>query len=421
MLERDIKNSFWIKVVFTLQIIGLCVLLFLTAFNKSPSTFDEVLFPPNVELLKTYGFTTQFLLEMEDQAPGPLYQFVHILFEPFTNLRPPGIRIVNFLFLIGMIIILYKTIGKYNPDHNFKIIAALNILLIPMIWQVSGLALTELPTLFFATLTVFGLLKIKNSEKFYFILLWGIVSGLCLGLTILGRSPFLVMVVPLAIIIALVKNRKVQVAYISALVIALAMNLQVFLIWKGLMPPKQIHTGAGGIDIWHGILGFSYLSLVFLLVMPSWFYFRRQQIISYIALTVGFFIINYYLLKFEYSPLSVTLGKFLPQYILNYYPYIVAPFFGSLIICFLISTYKQVLNNRNDLYFLFLTTVILLIVLSTFKITHLFSSRYVVQVAPFIFILASRYDTQTPSKVIRILLGFGLGIASLLTYANFEV
>lgn len=421
MFERTVKNSFWIKVVFTLQISGLCVLLFLTVFNKSPLTFDEVLFPPNVELLKTHGFTTQFLLEMEDQAPGPLYQFVHILFEPFTNLKPPGIRLVNFMFLIGMVIILFMIIDKYTPDLNFKLIASLNILLVPMVWQVTGLALTELPTLFFATLTTFGLLKIKNTEKSLYILIWGAVSGLCLGLTILGRSPFLVMIVPLTLMIGLLKNRQVQVAYIITLVIALAMTLPVFIIWKGLMPPKQIHTGAGGIDIWHGILGFSYLSFVFLLIMPSWFYFRKKHIVSYVALTVGFFIINYYFLKFEYSPLSVTLSRFLPQYIMNFYPYIVAPFFGSLIVCFLISTYKQVLINRNDFYFLFLTAVIVLIVLSTFKITHLFSSRYVVQVAPFIIILASRYDAQTPSKVIRILLGFGLGIASLLTYANFEV
>lgn len=421
MSEKNVKKSLWAKAILISQITGLCILFFLTAFNQSPLTFDEVLFPPNVELLKSHGFTSQFLLEMDNQAPGPLYQFVHILFEPFTDLMPPGIRIVNFMFLIGIIIVLFKIIEKYNPINQFKLITSLNILLVPMVWQVSGLALTELPTLFFATLTVFGLFKTKNSEKLQHILLWGIGSGFCLGLTILGRSPFLVMVVPLVVLIGLLKNRQVQLAYLIALVIALAMTIPVFIIWKGLMPPKQIHTGAGGIDIWHGILGFSYLSLVFLLVMPSWFYFRKKQIISYIALTIGFFFINYYFLKFEYSPLSVTLSRFIPQYIMNIYPYIVAPFFGSLIVCFLISTAKHVFENLNDVFFLYLTTIIILIVLSTFKITHLFSSRYVVQVAPFIIILASRFDTQTPSKLIRIVLGFSLGIASLLTYANFEV
>src|SRR5436190_23907851 len=90
---------------------GLLLLSAAAIFNSNPFVFDEPLFPPNVVLMEKYGFGKRFLLEMVDQAPGPLYEFVHLPLKGITHLEPRAMRIVNlllFFVVIGLLGVIFR-------------------------------------------------------------------------------------------------------------------------------------------------------------------------------------------------------------------------------------------------------------------------------------------------------------------------
>jgi len=138
------------KLCLSILIGGLLFLIGSTIYNKSPIIFDELNFVPNVELMDQLGFTKEFLVQMKNQAPGPLYQIIHVVLMPITHLKPPAIRIVNLVFLLLIILITSKIIKNTFSDLKYHhLFLALNIIAVPVTWVISGLALTEIPAMFF--------------------------------------------------------------------------------------------------------------------------------------------------------------------------------------------------------------------------------------------------------------------------------
>ena len=194
-----VKNRISEKLLLITGIVGYLFILLLTLLHQQAPLFDEAFFVKNFELYEKYGLSREFLLQMQDQAPGPLYEFVHFAFRPLTNLTTPGIRLVN-VFLLGMTILLLAKI--ISLTHSKSFVHALNfavaLIAIPMIWQVTGLALTEMPTIFFSILSVLLLLlAIRNENALVKSSLYAVLAGIAFGLSILGRSPFLFYALPL--------------------------------------------------------------------------------------------------------------------------------------------------------------------------------------------------------------------------------
>src|SRR5438132_537669 len=86
----------------------LCLLISLAALvlylvailtTPSPLTYDEPLHLITVPLLKEHGPTIHWL-QILPNSPGPLYPILHWAAEPLTGLRPPGVRLVNFVLLL---------------------------------------------------------------------------------------------------------------------------------------------------------------------------------------------------------------------------------------------------------------------------------------------------------------------------------
>lgn len=404
---------------------GYLALLLITFYHRQPPLFDEPLFINNIPLFEQHGLSREFLVNLDNQAPGPLYQFVHYYLKPVTHLETPGIRLVNVVLLGLMICLLAAIIMRMHRGGGMRKAwtIALGTISIPVAWQVAGMALTEVPPMFFATLSIWLLMYAldRGQRSLAQLFLFTIPAGVALGFAILGRSPFLMMV-PAAWILMLYQmsnsRRWLTIAIYSAC--ALAICVPVFIIWEGLMPPQQAFTGAGGIRIWHGVLAFAYGALVTIIIAPGWFLFSKKTVyalaLTYIILLTG----NFFLFHETYAPLSEALEKILPDAIMRLYPYFISPFLAMVAGYFLYCSAIRAWEKRAEPFFLFLLAAAMLVLASSFKVTHLFSSRYVAQATPFMVLCLMNYDKFSYGRCVRMALGISLGILSLETYFNFK-
>ncbi|PWV55807.1 glycosyltransferase family 39 protein [Chitinophaga sp. S165] len=407
-------------------ITGYLLLLIITIIHRQPPLFDEPLFISNVLLLDQYGLSREFLLNIDNQAPGPLYQFVHYVLRPITHLQPPGIRLVNAFMLLMIIVLLAAIVRKTQAQRRIKRnvwLPALHIMAVPMIWQVSGMALTEVPSMLFATLSIW-LLQLApdyTRRQWWFGICLSLLAGICLGLAILGRSPFL-MIVPASLLLLLqtARERKRWVIISIYIGVALLCCIPVFVIWGGLTPPKQAVISEGGIVPWHGILAFAYGALIILIVAPAWFSYNRLILLVLVLLYIILLPVNYYWLHYTYAPLSEALGKIVPAAIMQIYPYLISPLLLTLALYFLYCAFLQWMERRTEPFSLFILLSLLLMLATSFKVTHLFSSRYVAQTAPLFIIMLAPYIRVSRAQLIRFAAGMIIGLLSLETYFLFR-
>ena len=405
-------------------IAGYLTILFITLWHRQPPLFDEVVFIPNVYLLERLGLTREFLYNIDNQAPGPLYQFIHYPLKPLTHLTTPGIRLVNVVLLGLLVLLLSKILMKLSKFSFSKSLSiAVGIIAVPMVWQVSGLALSEMPTMFFSILSILVLIYSIQSEEKSLVgsSLMAILAGAFLGLSILGRAPF-VMIVPATGSLLLGQQRnmnrwRIIILYAAT---ALSISLPVFFIWKGLVPPRQAFVGAGGISLWHGTLAFAYGALLTIIIAPGWFILNKRILTLLGALYLVILVVNKLWWGFTYYPLSEALKKIFPPGFMDLYPYIISPFLFVLGFYFLACSVYRAWEKRQDVFFVFILLCGLLILASTAKVTHLFSTRYVAQAAPFFVLVLATYDKFNLSSAARWIIAMVIGFLSLETYFLFQ-
>ncbi|MBA2746242.1 MAG: hypothetical protein H0U44_08465 [Flavisolibacter sp.] len=406
---------------FFLGICGFLFLLIMTYFHDQPPLFDEVFFVPNIYLFEKQGLTKEFLINLQNQAPGPLYEFVHAFFKPLTQLQTPGIRLVN-VFLFGLVILITARIFTIIKEMSFfhALILALTLVAVPMVWQVAGLALTEMPAMFFSVFSILLLLQaIKHEDKALISSLLACAAGICLGMAILGRSPFLILVVSSGIFL-LYKfsslNRWRTILIYS--LVALAVTVPVFMIWGGLVPPQQAFVGKG-ISIWHGLLAFAYAGMMALLIAPGWFFINRKIALLLFITFLMLVVINVFFAHYEYKPFYKAVEMVLPGNMIQYYPFMISPLLATLSLYFLGNSLVHLYNRRNEPVFVFLLVTGMVLLASNLKVTHLFSTRYVGQASPFFVLAFLGYDQWNYGRLIRVALGMAIGFVSLKTYIEF--
>lgn len=400
------------------------MLVLITVYHKQPPLYDEPLFIPNVYLFEQYGLSKEFLLKINEQAPGPLYQFIHYPLKGITHLQTPGIRLVNTGLLGGMILLLTAIITRLNKvDKKQAFLLALNMMAIPMVWNVSGMALTEIPAMFFATLSILFLLQALHNQNssLPLSLLLALLAGVATGLSILGRSPFLIMVPAAgALLTGNFQDRRRWALLAVYAGTALAMCLPVFIIWKGLMPPQQAFTAAGGLSPQHGMLAFAYGALVTFILAPEWFIFNKRILLFMLAAYALLLLANLTVVRFKYAPLYFSLAKVLPIAFMRLYPFIIVPVLAVIAAYFSVCSLVRAWQRRTDPFFLFLFLCAMLMLATNLKVMHLFSSRYAAQAAPFLVLLLLRYDKITYNKCLRAVAGMVIGFLSLETYFHFH-
>ena len=409
---------------FIVLIAGLLLLSATAIFNRNPFVFDERLFPPNVELMEKHGFGKQFLLEMNDQAPGPLYEFVHLPLKGITHLTPRAMRIVNLVLFYLVIFILILLYRKSSYDLNQSVYLSLHIIAITTLWQVAGLVLTEIPAMLFASLSfLFGLLLLNlPAENHKKTILYSALMGITGGLAILGRTPYLVIIPAffgVLILLRYINKKKLSIpaAFLPYAVIALAMCVPVFMIWGGMVPPLQPRV-SGAIQPWHGLLACAYAGVIGFILYPKWFLFNHTILIILLAAYTCFFVLALLELGFEYAPMAATVIRVAGLNVFNMYVKFVSPLLATFGFYFLVCCWYRGKENLSNPVYLFALLASLAILATSAKISHQFSSRYVAQAAPFLVIVFVKVDPQDKWRWVRLAAGIIMGFLSLNTYAK---
>jgi len=422
----SIPDQRYIKVQYAITLGALLFLAIITSLNMNPPIFDEVLFYRNMPLFREYGLSEKFLVEMYDQAPGPLYQIIHTFFAPITGFETPGIRLVNvflFFLVIGLTFLILKHALK-GLQH--ELLLALNLVAVPVVWQVAGMALTEMPAMFFATLSllILGVLVQRQREVSMTTLGLALAGGVCLGAAILGRTPFLMMLPAAAVLVfnPLAERPQWQTVSVWVMLVyvasAVAICAPVFYIWKGLVPPHQAVISQGGLKLWHGVLAFAYAGIIVVLLVPQWFKMNKRIALGLLALTLVYIVCNLFWWRVEYMPLYYFLAGIFPAGFMKIYPYLSTVVLMVFATYFVVHVVYYVFQHRNDSYYLMIAATLVFTLTTCINIKHLFSSRYVAQASPFLILLIAEKDGFDRFKILRLLIGIGIGYVSLQTYAN---
>ena len=152
------------------------------------------------------------------------------------------------------------------------------------------------------------------------------------------------------------------------------------------------------------------------LIAPRWFYINKK-ILGLLAVSyVIFLLMNLFLVRYEYAPLDRTLARVLPAAFMKIYPLMISPLLATLSLYFIGCSAWQAWQKRQDPVFLFLLAAGMLILASSFKVTHLFSTRYVAQAAPFFVLIFPGYDRPSLGRLLRFIIAMAIGFFSLETY-----
>ena len=124
-----------------------------------------------------------------DLAAGPLYPYVHVLLAPLTKLQVPAVRYVNWAALMAVLGCSWRTLALLG--YRDAAARAAMLLAVPMIGPTSGMALTELPAMAMASLSVLAVAEAVAAPAPRRAWLWWTLSGVAAGFAILGRQTYL--------------------------------------------------------------------------------------------------------------------------------------------------------------------------------------------------------------------------------------
>ncbi len=403
--------------IFSIVIYGTSMLLaLLYGIINSPNKllYDEPYFINNLEFVLNNGLSKGSLIFYKNQAPGPLFQIFFYFLIKYLGLsfNVINLRLVNFV-LFCMSILLYTNIFESFRKKNFWIIF-FTFFSIPFFYPILGLALTESTSLFFISVSFYILLKKKTS------IISVLIFIASLSLALLGRQTFLAVIPIIFIYIYLSNFQNIRKAvFVISTIISLIPVAYLFYMCGGIVPPEQSFVSGKSIfniSIVNGLLGFGYCSFAFFLFNISVIkkYFNVKLIsISFLLSLILVFLFNIKFIPFKsffdhYIFLQEILSFALPVFIVQL----------SVTYLFILS----LLVIENSKSFNELNIAILLIGLfmsiTTLKITHQFSSRYVAQYALFLFLpeKEDKKGTYYFIKIILLLFGSIIGYYSLNSY-----
>jgi hypothetical protein len=372
--------------------------------------FDEPHHMAIAEGIKTEGLIKTLKVPPSGSAPGPLYSFIHLGLAPLTGLKPLGIRLVNIVIFAGVLVltaIIAKILQLSNP-----ILTASTLLVVPFVYPAVGMALTDIPALFFFTLFILFFIKlIQNLEAspLAHIMLLSILSGVSLGLAIIGRQIYICALVGTLVILG--KDRKTWIGLVLVVSFAVISSAWLFLIWGGLTPPG---LAIGGISIIHGMLSFAYLGLATWFICPRWIKIDKLTIILSFAISIIIFLSSWH-----YDPASSLAQKMIPSWLFSSYARLSGIGLAIVAFIWLYSFLLNAIEERRDKKMLFLYFILIILALTPISISYQFSSKYVVTCITVLVIIISPKLKVYFVTLPRYILGISLGIATLWTYYIF--
>ena len=289
---------------------------------------------------------------------------------PLTGGLPPYTRFVNFGFMIASIGAIYLTLA---PHANYAREAAVSLLAVPQLWKATGMTLTEIPALFFFSVFMMVFVRPAPSMTAVSCLLRGLLAGASLGVAILGRQTYLVAVAPLVMTAIMHRHLRLQAA--ATLCTMGFVCGWLFMLWGGLVPPS-LQSVDSGLRLRHGLFSFSYLGVASFLIWPHRYLQASKSLVaSAVALGLAITLLAG---GPNFLPGHGTLLRLLPAPLAHGAAMMCAPLFlgaGSLWVMMLARDLVVSVRSPGTAFILMNTLVL---ALAPVKVSHLFSSRYIV-------------------------------------------
>ncbi len=393
-------------------IIASIILVGMVMLSPHKLIYDEPLHLEGAILLSKGMPINQLLIEPLPSAPGPLYPILHSILYPITQFRPLFVRFVDIALLLINIISLAFCLKFFQIKNPW--FYSTSMLAIPMVWVTSGMALTEIPALTMATLSLAisaYAIKEKNSSRLICYLTF-IISGLFAGAAILGRQTYLP-ALSLFLLLSLC-NRYYRWPAFSAFSAACISIMPVFAIWGGIVPKSQVNVGEGFVFN-HGLLAYAYLTCIIIILAPSFFKPKWQWIVCAFCIA---FITNTTIVHLKHEAFK-GLTKYLIWITEEQYSLIVGSLLFGIAFSFFTALIFNLLKKRTDFIFICSSGVTCLLVATSFGITHLFSSRYLMTSFPFVILMLYPFYRPSWFSIFRLCTGAIIGAVSLGSYFQF--
>jgi hypothetical protein len=401
MLNRNTRIQIGIGVI-------AIIIIFLGIIFCSGRGFvpDEGYYQLNVDLLRQYGFSDAFLVHLYGPA-GPTYGVLHYILYPLTHGNIISVRLVNLCLVLCAVFLINKILLKAGlPVLGWALMA------IPMSFVCGGLALTEMPALVLLLCCILFMLQFNSERKLYQLVL----AGICYSCCVLGRQPYLLLF-PVFIFLLFYPFRKADIHLILIFsILSLAFPIHCFLIWKGLIPVTGNFAESGGLVYNHFFLACGYCMMAFLFTIPGFIVHpRRFGYSKLIIILVGAIILSL-VFKFQYAIMKPVAIRLLPP---EWFPFFLNVSFGFLIflsIYFIGNCLIRYHESNKDKFTLMAYLSMFALLISTISITHQFSSRYVFQLVPFVFIAGAKFNVNQPISNILRTIGLIMGTFALFSY-----
>lgn len=403
-----ISNAVQASLIPALAGIAFIALILLVLGSPNRYIYDEPYYLEGAFLLAKGMRFTDFLLAPLNTPAGPLFPTVQWCLSPLTHFQAQLIRLPNIVFL-GMAI----TANAYSLScwgYKDAWSRATMLLALSIMWVSAGMALTEMPAFAFASFAVAAAAWGMSDPQALRRRIWAgfAISGLCFGIAILGRQPYLPAAGGLVMVAVFEPRFRWPAAFGAAL--AILVPLPVFLVWGGLVAPHVARVG--GLSLTHGALAYAYLSALMVILAPTFFLTRWRWTLG-IGLVVGL----------AAMPLG-GMGATVAPGVAGHLPPALQPLFqlgisvamiggGAAVI---VASGINIWSRRDDRIFVLMVLLMLGMTFTAAGIIHLFSSRYLMAAFPFALFAAQPFFTPSRWAIARFAAGAVFGYLTLAHY-----
>ena len=389
---------------------ALLILLLLLMIGESPRhlVYDEANTVPTIVSFRSHGLSHGYLNSLT-HASGPLWGVVYTPLLAKTGDDPHGLRFANGLLLCLLAGLLAWLLQREHCPDSLPLAGSL--IAIPTIWVCGGLALDEALGLLFLSLALvpLGTKVFVSDMPYHEHTLRFLLAGIAIGLASLVRQPFIL--AALAIPAAAILHRcRLVFTFITGLA-ALAILSPVLLIWRGLTPP--LLSRHSGIAPEHGLLGFAYGGLFFILVAPGYFRFRSKWIVGAVITSIA---LNTLMRVIVFKPAFTLASRILPPAIESAYGIVCGALLLAAGTLCAAGVLVRMVKLRHEPWQLTIHTVLFFLLAWPVVMKVQFSSRYTLMALPLIILAASNEYCADWITLGRTVTGGLLGAGVLLTY-----
>ena len=391
-----------------------CLLLLALLIATSPPRlcYDEHQHQGLTQLVRQLGWKEALLSPEDQSAAGPLYPAIQLAFSPLTGLRAPAIRLVNFICLLLVMLLIAKQV--FGSPLRREWIAAASILSVPFLWPATGMALTELPAL--ATFTVFvylfvGLLNLPDIISVQSCALAGF-AGLFLGLSILGRQPYLA-VLPVVALMILWQPKKWSLLLVC-FAVALSVCCWLFILWGGLAPASYNQLAHSKFSLANGVPAISYAGAATLFLNPRWMKLNDYKVTLSCVIAGGLLAC----LTREYAapPARTLLVRIFGDKLALPVGFLIGACLVILGTIWVWNLAKKAWEVRFSPTSIFLLITLFALAVTPIMMTAQFSSRYIVGMLGVLLVVVGIPRNLGKWWIIRMVSGSLVGAACLWTY-----